>query len=1215
MARQEIASTFSDGLMMDLNPINTPKSVLTDCLNGTYITYNGNEFVLQNDMGNYKLKNCKLPTNFIPVGVKGYGDILYIVSYNPITKETEIGSYPAPQSIFTTGDSEEKIADTDDLAPFTWEDDGNLAVEYPTIIKNNKKPIFIFTDSNEEAYKLNPGDEFKFTGELTPLDFIYQHLNFYIIDEDNKLYDIDDTQIYENGSLVSSDTMRKVFWETPGWLAAQYDLYVPDKFNLNLKSLNVPEFLTAQSNNEVSQAEGKPLDELEPDEGYFKVSMDLSSQTIITDKLFQTELNKHFGNINDDSSLNTPWEKNQANTYDHLYIRYLIRTTNSAVKEEDYGTFKGIVVSIDDTHTQDYTNGVIEGEYIYYDIPVWKHNYQDDIITAYNNVRPIWFCKNPDKKDGSEDLDIANYHGVVELTAYPIIKYNGLILKYTQFSTTQRFPLNTLKNSSDITIADSIYKWSVDDDSCTISFNINGPFINASDISGRYEIYRINLFNYSTSFPSKTAKPDLNNPVSMSHFFPKEDKILTVDSDGNPASFEFIESNKDPKTKIDTLIPSVFTEERKLLMCEGNLSNLVLYGQNTINVDWSNSNKYKLIDYRNVYTNPDYNPNETINEDTNPGYLYDPLSEKIIYFSKEGGIYIFRVILEQEDQKLAESRQILIPSEAFNEWFGSIDNYNNIYENQWVNKFPDFINITSFNMYNPTITIKKDSNDFAIYDGKELYTDLTKFGNDFSSIFRTYNGVSEKNHISRQPINNKDFLKINYSKLIESITIDADLQKLPSYNLWNSKISQDLECYEGSIKRFTLTYKDKNEYIYKSEDTNYDINYLGTEYSVPLFTEKLLFPNSFEVENEPISLHVFNNKSHSNTQKITQVLVGWNVNFDTIDWSNIGNNLDIKEYDNGITDTTHEFFRKGLEKLYNTSSRWCPLKVTSSNFVPYSITQPSLVKGDRNGTPINNPIITNTLNNPIKSAILMHAKNKANVNSQDGVVILYFRSNDVYNDYKTILSSLKYKKFNSFPTTIYISTISNDINIPETSTYSINKIWLYNNINLLRVDDEYLSFKNIIKEIDINSQIKSSLLTYSSDIFNNQKINPNISIDTIYFTFSWNKNNLYNNIFTNFNDSINTYNEAAVTEYEDLIDTSNIVYMPDSVLVKHVDPKTVINKLVSSKSNEQIDVNNVCFNNDDNTLAVAVVLNADGSKICRKSGAGSVAYWYEINGN
>lgn len=598
MARQECNNTFSDGLIMDLNPINTPKSVLTDCLNGTYITYNGNEFVLQNDMGNYKLKNCKLPTNFIPVGVKGYGDILYIVSYNPITNETEIGSYPAPQSIFTTGDSDAKIADTDDLAPFTWREDDNLAVEYPTIIKENKKPIFIFTDSNEETYKLNPGDEFKFSGELTPLDFIYQHLNFYIIDEDNKLYDIDDTQIYkEDGSLVSQE-MRKVFWETPGWLAAQYDLYVPDKFNLNLRSLNVPEFLTAKSNNGASQADGKPLDELEPGSNQFKVSMDLSSQTIITDRLFQNELNKNFGNISDDLNDNMSWKKNPANVYNHLYIRYLIKQNQNPPKEgeDDYGTFKGIVVSIDDTHTQDYTNGVTEGDYVYYDIPVWKHNYQDDIITAYNNIRPIWFCKEPDKNKQTGDLDIANYHGVVELTAYPIIKYNGLTLKYTQFNTTQRFPLNTLKNSSDITIADQIYKWSVDDDSCTISFNINGPFINASDITGRYSIQ----------------------------------KII-----GNSPTLE------------DCSLNSI------------EIPNLILYGQNTININFNDK------------------------------------------FQDEKGVYIFHIILNQNNSKLYETTQILIPSRVFNEWFGQNDNYlTELTISNWINKWFDYINLNSYNISN-----------------------------------------------------------------------------------------------------------------------------------------------------------------------------------------------------------------------------------------------------------------------------------------------------------------------------------------------------------------------------------------------------------------------------------------------------------------------------------------------------------------------------------
>lgn len=727
MPRQELSNVFQDGLMMDLNPINTPKSVLTDCLNGTYITYNGNEFVLQNDMGNYKLKNCKLPTNFIPVGVKGYGDILYIVSYNPITNETEIGSYPAPQSIFTTGDSEELLAQEDDLAPFTWgEGSSSKEVEYPTIIRTNKKPIFIFTGTDEETYKLNPGDEFKFSGELTSPIFIYQHLNFYVIDEDNKLYDIDDTQIYnENGSLVSSNTMRKVFWETPGWLAAQYDLYVPDKFNLNLRSLNVPEFLTAKSDETSSQAEGEPLDKLEPGPNQFKVSMDLSSQTIITDRLFQTELDKNFGH--DNPELNLPWSPNPANVYDHLYIRYLIKQNQNPPEkgEDDYGTFKGIVVSIDDTHTKDYTNGITEGDYIYYDIPVWKHNYQDDIITAYNNIRPIWFCNNPEeKKDGSKDLDIANYHGVVELTAYPIIKYNGLTLKYTQFSTTQRFPLNTLKNSSDITIADSIYKWSVDDDSCTISFNINGPFINASDITGRYEVYRINLFNYAkseTNAKSQAAEGTNENPKSISYY--NIEKGLIGDF--------LVEENKKWIRKSDQLINVYsFTSEEKLLLCEGRLSNLVLYGQNTLNIDWNSSKEYILNNYCNYYTNPDYNFTEgadngdleKVVKDTSFVGYNEENPQKTINFSKEGGIYIFRVILEQNGSQLAESQQVLIPSEVFNEWFGSIDNYNSITGTQWVQNWWNYQNISSLIINNLDIDFEKYQDRKAgLLDGWFLY--------------------------------------------------------------------------------------------------------------------------------------------------------------------------------------------------------------------------------------------------------------------------------------------------------------------------------------------------------------------------------------------------------------------------------------------------------------------------------------------------------------
>jgi hypothetical protein len=97
MSKELKSNTFGGGLMMDLHPISTPNSVLTDNLNGTIITYDGNEQVLQNDMGNYRLKDCKLSSNYIPIGLKEYAGILYIVSYNPLDDSVEIGTYPSPE--------------------------------------------------------------------------------------------------------------------------------------------------------------------------------------------------------------------------------------------------------------------------------------------------------------------------------------------------------------------------------------------------------------------------------------------------------------------------------------------------------------------------------------------------------------------------------------------------------------------------------------------------------------------------------------------------------------------------------------------------------------------------------------------------------------------------------------------------------------------------------------------------------------------------------------------------------------------------------------------------------------------------------------------------------------------------------------------------------------------------------------------------------------
>lgn len=87
--------------MKDTNPLTTPNTILTDCLNGTTITYNGKEFVLQNDMGNAVVDTASLKRGYIPVGLKEYNGIIYVASYNPLENRVEFGSFPSPERDFT----------------------------------------------------------------------------------------------------------------------------------------------------------------------------------------------------------------------------------------------------------------------------------------------------------------------------------------------------------------------------------------------------------------------------------------------------------------------------------------------------------------------------------------------------------------------------------------------------------------------------------------------------------------------------------------------------------------------------------------------------------------------------------------------------------------------------------------------------------------------------------------------------------------------------------------------------------------------------------------------------------------------------------------------------------------------------------------------------------------------------------------------------------
>lgn len=90
-------NTFTGGMQKDLHPMTTPNNVLTDALNATITTMNGNESVLQNDMGNARVESAYLPEGYIPIGMKEYGGVIYIASYNPVTEKGQVGSFPSPE--------------------------------------------------------------------------------------------------------------------------------------------------------------------------------------------------------------------------------------------------------------------------------------------------------------------------------------------------------------------------------------------------------------------------------------------------------------------------------------------------------------------------------------------------------------------------------------------------------------------------------------------------------------------------------------------------------------------------------------------------------------------------------------------------------------------------------------------------------------------------------------------------------------------------------------------------------------------------------------------------------------------------------------------------------------------------------------------------------------------------------------------------------------
>lgn len=148
--RKAAANTFEKGLIMDFNPTIARNNCLVNALNATLLTFNGNEMQLQQDMGNGRVETAYLPEGYVPVGACEFGDIIYIVSYNPLEDKSQIGCFPSPERNITSDESvdlEQELSINDFQELTDGSPNGNLkTMSVKKIVYGNKN--------------MNPGDKY-----------------------------------------------------------------------------------------------------------------------------------------------------------------------------------------------------------------------------------------------------------------------------------------------------------------------------------------------------------------------------------------------------------------------------------------------------------------------------------------------------------------------------------------------------------------------------------------------------------------------------------------------------------------------------------------------------------------------------------------------------------------------------------------------------------------------------------------------------------------------------------------------------------------------------------------------------------------------------------------------------------------------------------------------------------------------------------------------
>ena len=194
-------NTFGDGLVLDISPENTGANNLSSALNATLITANGNEMTLQNDMGNARVETAYLPDGYIPIGTCEFGDIIYIVSYNPLVNKAQIGCFPSPERNI----SSEEVSGLSQLLSSTdfqvLDINGNPTGELKTM--QVKKTLF-------DGKLLRPGDKYLIYTTNNNFEFFKHTSQYGTMGEDfPKLVKLRVASVDTEGKLTYLDSTTK----------------------------------------------------------------------------------------------------------------------------------------------------------------------------------------------------------------------------------------------------------------------------------------------------------------------------------------------------------------------------------------------------------------------------------------------------------------------------------------------------------------------------------------------------------------------------------------------------------------------------------------------------------------------------------------------------------------------------------------------------------------------------------------------------------------------------------------------------------------------------------------------------------------------------------------------------------------------------------------------------------------------------------------------